>query len=338
MIRRRALRRLALLGVALSLHSTASLGQHRRRRHRHAAPASAPSTPVVVVTAPPAAPTVEAAPLPAPRTLPDDPPPPLPAPTAPTTQAPAAPPPVTGVSTAPIESTPWTLPWRTRPLTLPARVVRVDAVLGMDRSGVVVSGGGRVTSSSLAPWLRVGAGYGITAAVEVGVTTTPLRIEAGAQFQDAFAYGRFRLLHGDTFDLGAQLYLGYRHPDRFAGSLGALLRWRFERFRLDVSPAVELVAGASNVVDLRVPVDLWWQISSEFAVGLRTGVIAPGFTDSRLGIIAGVRAVYSLPRDGGPFMDLFVSIDAEPLIHFSGTLFRDDFVVAQLGAQAHFGP
>jgi hypothetical protein len=37
-------------------------------------------------------------------------------------------------------------------------------------------------------------------------------------------------------------------------------------------------------------------------------------------------------------MDLFVSFDAEPLIHFSGTIFRDDFVIVQLGAQAHFGP
>jgi hypothetical protein len=132
--------------------------------------------------------------------------------------------------------------------------------------------------------------------------------------------------------------LGYLHPERFAGSLTALLRWRLETLRIDVAPSVEIFAGATNVVDLRVPVDLWWQLSNEFALGLRTGVIAPGFTDSRLGIIVGARAVYSLGRGDAPFMDLFVSFDAEPLIHFSGTIFRDDFVIVQFGAQAHFGP
>ena len=140
------------------------------------------------------------------------------------------------------------------------------------------------------------------------------------------------------FDLGAQLSAGYLHPERFAGSFSALLRWRLETLRIDVTPSVELFAGATNIVDLRVPVDLWWQLSDDFTLGLRTGIIAPGFTDARLGIIVGARAVYSLGRGDTPFMDLFVSFDAEPLIHFSGTIFRDDFVIVQLGAQAHFGP
>lgn len=131
---------------------------------------------------------------------------------------------------------------------------------------------------------------------------------------------------------------GYLHPERFAGSFSALLRWRFDAVRLDVSPSVDLVVGATNIVDLRVPVDIWWQLSPDFTLGLRTGIIAPGFTDERLGIIVGARAVYSLGRGDAPFMDLFVSFDAEPLIHFSGTIFRDDFVIVQLGAQAHFGP
>jgi hypothetical protein len=234
--------------------------------------------------------------------------------------APEAPPPVTNVDTAPTESTPWSLRWRTRPLSLPARVVRVDASLGLDRS-VVTLGATRVASSSLAPWLRVGAGVGVTNAVELGITTTPLRIEASAQFRDVAAYARFRLLHGERFDLGAQFSAGYLHPERFAGSLTALLRWRLETLRIDVAPSVEIFAAAT-----------------EFALGLRTGIIAPGFTDSRLGIIVGARAVYSLGRGDAPFMDLFVSFDAEPLIHFSGTIFRDDFVIVQLGAQAHFGP
>lgn len=322
---------LTLLGL-LARPGAASAQHHRRHRRAPAAPPSPAGPPPAAALPssagpPPTAtpPSVDAAPAPAPAAPP------------PVSTAPEAPPPVTNVDTAPTESTPWSLRWRTRPLSLPARVVRVDASLGLDRS-VVTLGATRVASSSLAPWLRVGAGVGVTNAVELGITTTPLRIEAGAQFRDVAAYARFRFLHGERFDLGAQLSAGYLHPERFAGSFSALLRWRLETLRIDVTPSVELFAGATNVIDLRVPVDLWWQLSQDFTLGLRTGIIAPGFTDSRLGIIVGARAVYSLGRGDAPFMDLFVSFDAEPLIHFSGTIFRDDFVIVQLGAQAHFGP
>jgi hypothetical protein len=319
----------ALALCALALRPGAAAAQHHHHRHRHHAPAAPPPAAAPVASAAPPAP----APPPVTAT-PEAPPPAAP---PPVTATPEAPPPVSNVSTAPVESTPWALRWRTRPLTLPARVVRVDAALGLDRT-VVALGATRIATSSLSPWLRVGAGYGVSDAVELGISTTPLRIEAGVQFHDVGAYARLRFVHGERFDLGAQIAAGYLHPERFAGSFSALLRWRFDAVRLDVSPSVDLVVGATNIVDLRVPVDIWWQLSPDFTLGLRTGIIAPGFTDERLGIIVGARAVYSLGRGDAPFMDLFVSFDAEPLIHFSGTIFRDDFVIVQLGAQAHFGP
>ncbi|MFO0624313.1 MAG: hypothetical protein U0325_01750 [Polyangiales bacterium] len=336
----------ALLGALTALpHVAGAQHRHHHRSHTHHAATAAPPTAAPPTAAPPPAAQGPAAPAAPPTaaattatsTPNDTPPANAPAAPPPVTSTAEAPPPVSQVSTEPAESTPWTVRWRARPLTLPARVLRLDAAIGLDRS-VVALGATRIASSSLSPWLRLGAGYGITHAVEVGITTTPLRIEAGAQFHDVAVYGRFRLMHEERFDLGVQIAAGYLHPERFAGTFTALLRWRFEAVRLDVAPSVDLFAGATNVVDLRVPVDIWWQLSPDFALGLRTGIIAPGFTDARLGIIVGARAVYSLGRANVPFVDLFVSFDAEPLIHFSGTIFRDDFVIVQLGAQTHFGP
>lgn len=330
----------SLLVVAMLLGATSAQAQHRHRdrhhrrherrhrdRHHHRDEAPPAATPVTVTTAPP----------------PEAPPPPPPVAVASAAapsmaQAPEAPPPVPQTPPPPRADPLWTPPYSTRPLTLPARVIRADGAIGLDRPVTTLAGGTRIAASTVAPWLRLGVGYGLTRAVEVGLSTAPLRIEAGARFQDISLYGRVRLLGSERMDLGAQVALGYRDGAGFASSYAVLLRWRFEAVRLDVSPSVDLYVGDVTSADLRVPVDLWWRIADVFAIGLRTGVIAPGFSDGRLGILGGARAVYSLARDGRPFVDVYAAVDFEPLIHLSGTLFRDDFVVGSVGAQAHFGP
>lgn len=165
-----------------------------------------------------------------------------------------------------------------RPLTLPARTLRIDGGppdFGLLDSGEIGEGRGlRVHkwegNRSVASTLALGLGFGITDELEVGGKVLPFQLTPDADLQDLEAYLRFALLRSAGFDLALQAQL--QLPDGDIGlAFGVPMVIRGDSFRLDTGGEVEFVFEGSRA-NLDIPFAFNFALGGGAFLGGRTGV------------------------------------------------------------------
>jgi hypothetical protein len=220
-----------------------------------------------------------------------------------------------------------------RPLTLPARVLRLNGDFTVQ--GVTVSvdtPAGRISQSNTLVGLGLGGGYGLTDDFEVGATLAPLTLSPEFQYNSPSAYGLFRIARGPT-EIG--LFGGVTIPTQSGAplvfTLGAPALIRTQNGRLDLGIYFDVnipdIEGVDPFTNTRIPVRFTQQLNPNLGIGLNTGVFVGNNFNFDTGYIPlGVFGQYTLQGvDGGPVADLIGSFDFNRFLNFSG-----DTVVANI--------
>jgi hypothetical protein len=196
-----------------------------------------------------------------------------------------------------------------RPLTLNARMLRVDAGLGFSRIEFCSSFGcvGDTVVS-----LGVGAGFGITDDLEVGALVLPLVLSPEFDYAGPSVYGMYRFLRGDT-EIGLRASITLPVNADFAFSVGAPVWFRFlPRVLLQTGLFLDGQDATRFNLGLRVPASVLVQLTGSLWAGVDTGLLFqvtdPGPGDT-FAIPLGLQVGYALPGSTGgrPIADLVAS-------------------------------
>lgn len=154
--------------------------------------------------------------------------------------------------------------------------------------------------------LGVGAAFGVTNELEVGVTILPLTLSPDAGFGDIPLYGRFTFLKGN-FELGAQLGLTIPTSTDFGLEPGVVGALHAGNGRLDFGVLLDLSFSDPLGKQLNIPVVGSWNFSDNFYGQIRTGIQLPDF--DALNVPLGVGAFYTIAKGDVPMLDVGATFD-----------------------------
>lgn len=204
-----------------------------------------------------------------------------------------------------------------RPLTMPDRVIRLEGAIRLDH------GNGDLDGSVV-----LGGAISFGKIVELGISPDRLGMLAGSQVEGALplkffdevdlgslpVYLRFRVHESDRVDIAADI--GTSIPLETSPDVSvfgaALARIRLcDRLILDtgVDLRVTFINNGGSDTTLTVPVIVSAQLVDKLYGALRTGVIAPDFSSSRVAIPLGVEGGYALSSSDGPVVDLLARFE-----------------------------
>lgn len=203
--------------------------------------------------------------------------------------------------------------WINRPLVLPKGVVRLDAGPRRPFGGGQVMSAGQlqfhlVSGADDPAYLVPGAGFGLTEDLEVGVVW-PLRFAPDLDLADISLYGRYRLQNGPVQLAGfGELRIPIESQLALTAGLPAQIQLS-PTLRLDTGAMLRVEFAAEPFGVLNVPAALLVQLTSQWGLGVETGVEVVDF--DRLKLPFGLVGVYSIPDGLGSLGDVFgrVGID-----------------------------
>lgn len=188
-----------------------------------------------------------------------------------------------------------------RPLTLSAMTLRAEGDILFPKT-ISLFGGG----SEFGVALGVGAAFGVTNELEVGVTILPLTLAPDAAFGDIPLYGRFAFLKGN-FELGAQLGLTIPTSTKFGLEPGLVGTLHAGNGRLDFGVLLGLRFSDPLYKQLNIPLVGSWNFSDNFFGQIRTGIQLPDF--DALNVPLGLGAFYTIAKGDVPMLDVGATFD-----------------------------
>ena len=224
-----------------------------------------------------------------------------------------------------------------RPLTMPARTLRIDGFGQLARIGQINRTEGTI---------NLGVGYGIVDDFEVGLSGERIGERRGAgmvllhigpdaagdtevEFGNMLVYGRYRFFETDVFEMGGELSLQIPTRSDFGLSVALPYRLRLgEMFSIDgsfvLSAAFRDEIDGGNTVVLDFVVQPRFAPADRSYVGINTGAIVGELTEQNfvvvpLGFEVGLVAGSATTR-----VDVFAEF-AFPTFHFSGRTVRVAF-------------
>lgn len=205
--------------------------------------------------------------------------------------------------------------------TLPRQGLRVDVDLGLSRQP-----SGAQTWDSV-----IGAGFGLSAAVEVGGQLLPLTLSPRPTVGDPLLYGSYVLAPGDwTVVPTIQLTLPTRTGTPWAfDAVVAISTTVKSRLTFSASPNVSLTLARPAAVTVTLPVAASLQVDQRAQLGVLSGIGFARFDPRRqtarvvdsldlneaTGSL-GATAIYTVGRDDGPFVDIGVQFFWPTLVAF----------------------
>lgn len=197
-----------------------------------------------------------------------------------------------------------------RPLTLPGGMLRIDANLGVTRLSL-----GLLSATSLR--LSVGAGYGITDDIELGVSLPSLNFQIDPEFKFGVGnpeiLGIFRFLSGDVELAGTVAVRIPIENDFLAFRLGLAALLRFGgNIRLDTGLFFELNVYTSGTpapdpnVGLYLPLRLSFSMTENIFFGVNTGFNVLDLTNAgdTIAVPLGLFVGYTIAPADTPVADL----------------------------------
>lgn len=205
-----------------------------------------------------------------------------------------------------------------RPLTLPRMTLAPELGFSVMR----VNGG---TGTDTKVGMEIGASFGITKDLEVGVTFAPLVFAPSFEYGEPRFGATYRFLSGQ-FELGARLDMYVYHPKGV--SAGVLLRPAVpmllhigKMMRLDVVPTIDIAAGdgavalagglsstgvKSAAVGMRIPIAFAFDIIEPLHVGANTGFHITNFEHAgdTAAIPLGFSVGYAISMKNKPLVDI----------------------------------
>lgn len=192
-------------------------------------------------------------------------------------------------------------PYRCRPLTLPDRTLRIDAVL-------LYSYVGDTSSIDDTFFSFVGGlAYAATPDFEIGGVLLPLTLSPGGEYTQPSLYGLYRFLESQSFELGARLTLAPGLAEElfaFDVSLEALSRVGAVRFDIRGGLAVQTSEPARTIVHGELFAT--WQAARQFFVGAQTG--ARLYDGAHLDVPLGFYLGLTIDGSLGPGGDIRIGI------------------------------
>jgi hypothetical protein len=169
----------------------------------------------------------------------------------------------------------WPVTYAQRPLVLNEGLLRIDvgpadfALLEYNR-GLSFTKQDGIDDTFVN--LGIGAAYGVMQNLEVGAVVLPLAISPDFTFGDISAYGRYRLMEGDT-EIGLQADVWIPTDTDFAIGAGVPVMFHLSpTARLDTGARVKFTfADPDMVVGLNIPLALNFNITDTIFLGARTG-------------------------------------------------------------------
>ncbi|MBL8604201.1 MAG: hypothetical protein JNK72_19900 [Myxococcales bacterium] len=231
---------------------------------------------------------------------------------------------VLGAAMTASAQTRYPLEFNQRPITLPARTLRIDGDLQFNATTASVTTGGVTQSTtSVATSLLLGGGIGLTDDLELGGLIAPIQLNPEARYGNPSVYGRYRIARGPTeLSLDGAFVVPTRSGEVAALQLGASALIRtLNAGRFDLGGHIRINFSDPTSTDFIVPVRYAFQVNPQTAIGVSTGLFVPNnFKFDFATIPLGVFGRLALPGvNGTPVADIVAAFDFNNFIQFGGS-------------------
>lgn len=190
-----------------------------------------------------------------------------------------------------------------RPVTNTAGLLRLDADLTINTLNLGILGSARTVGLSL------GGGYGISSDFELGAVVLPMQLSPDFDYGQPQIYGRYRVARGD-FELALDARVFIPTSGNFGLQIGApLLLHLGDHARFDTGAFLDFVFPKDDTYyQLRIPLQFSFNLSSQFALFVRSGLLLPRFKNLTLPL--GFGGLFTIPGSRGePLVDLIAAFD-----------------------------